>query len=218
MFSEDDLIAISGLSHLIYCERRFSLIHIEQLWEENRFTAEGEVLHERVDTTGHESRKHFRQEFAMSMRSLEYGLIGKADLVEFYLKADGSVTEVIPVEFKRGRDKESDVDRVQLYAQSLCLNEMIGAEALRGEIYYLRAHRRTSVEYSAELRAKTLIAIDRARELLVAGKTPAANYERDKCDRCSLMEFCMPFHVGDGGQRVSDFIESKIAEIREECL
>lgn len=217
MYDEDELTPISGLQHVMFCERQFALIHIEGLWEENRFTAEGKVLHERVDSSGHESRKLFRQEFAMPMRSLEYGLIGKADLVEFYLKPDGGVAEATPVEFKRGHDKESDVDRVQLYAQSLCLREMTGAEALHGELYYLGAHRRTSVEYSGELRAETLHAIERARTILAEGKTPAASYERDKCERCSLVELCMPERVGDGGRRVAAFMEAEVAAIRKEC-
>ncbi|GAB1457083.1 hypothetical protein MASR2M48_23910 [Spirochaetota bacterium] len=106
------------------CERQFALIHLEQLWQENMYTAEGKVLHERVDTAGHESRKLFRQEFAMSIRSLEYGLIGKTDLVELYLEPTGGVAEAIPVEFKRGKDKENDCDKVQLYAQALCLGDI----------------------------------------------------------------------------------------------
>jgi len=105
MYSEDDLIPISGLQHVLYCERQFALIHVEQAWEENRFTAEGSVLHERVDEEGHESRKLFRQEYAMAIRSLEFGIIGKCDLVELYLKPEGGVAEFVPVEFKRGKDK-----------------------------------------------------------------------------------------------------------------
>ncbi len=216
-YSEDDLIPISALSHVVYCDRRFALIHIEQLWEENRYTAEGQVLHERVDTEGHESRRLFRQEFGMAIRSLEYGLIGKTDLVELYLRPEGGVAEALPVEFKRGKDKEDDCDRVQLYAQALCLAEMLGTEPVRGAFYYLGAHRRTWVEFSAGLRSTTLAAIDRARTLLNEGKTPSAKYERAKCERCSLVELCMPRSIGNGGKRVAPYIESELASMRAEC-
>lgn len=85
MYSEDDLVPISALQHVLFCERQYALIHLEQVWEENRFTAEGKVLHERVDAEHHESRRLFRQEYGMAVRSLERGLIGKCDLVELYL-------------------------------------------------------------------------------------------------------------------------------------
>ncbi len=217
MFSEDELLPISGLQHVLYCERQFSLIHVEQLWEDNRFTAEGEVLHERVDAEGHESRRLFRQEYGMAIRSLEYGLIGKCDLVELYLKSEGGVAEAVPVEFKRGKEKEEDWDRVQLCAQALCLEEMLETSATRGAFYYLGAHRRTNQELSAALRAATMEAIGRARAILDSGMTPAATYERAKCDRCSLVELCMPEAVGRGGKSVGRFVQAQLAAMRKEC-
>ena len=217
MYSEDDLVPISGLQHVLYCERQFALIHVEQLWEENRFTAEGEVLHERVDVEGHESRRLFRQEYGMAVRSLGRGLIGKCDLVELYLRPEGGVAEAVPVEFKRGKDKEEDWDRVQLCAQALCLEEMLGAAAARGAFYYLGAHRRTNLEFSGDLRAETVAAIARARSILESGKTPAAKYERAKCDRCSLLDLCMPEATGGGGRRVEGFVQAELATMRKEC-
>jgi CRISPR-associated exonuclease Cas4 len=216
MYTEDDLIPISGLQHLLYCERQFALIHVEQLWADNRYTAEGDVLHERVDTEGHESRKLFRQEFGMAIRSLELGIIGKCDLVELYLKPEGGVAEAVPVEFKRGKDKESDCDRVQLCAQALCLEEMFGVPVVRGSFYYLGAHRRTVVEIGGELRKLAMSAIGRAREILEGGNTPSAMYDRAKCDRCSLVDLCMPQSVGSGGKRVDKYIEKELAAMRRE--
>jgi CRISPR-associated exonuclease Cas4 len=201
----------------LFCERQFALIHVEQLWEENVFTAEGRVLHERVDMEGHESRRLFRQEYGMAIRSLEYGLIGKADLVELYLNPTGGVAEAIPVEFKRGKNKESNCDRVQLYAQALCLEEMLGVPVPSGSFYYLASHRRTEVEFSADLRVNTLEAIDRARLIFNSGVTPQAMYEKAKCDRCSLLDLCMPKSVGVNGKRVEVFIRSELAMMRKEC-
>jgi CRISPR-associated exonuclease Cas4 len=113
---EENLIMISALPHFRYCPRRYALIHIEGVWEENRFTAEGEVLHDRVHRDGHESRKTFREEYSLPVRSLRWGLIGKCDLVEIWYHRNGSVEKVMPVEFKRGRKKTDDVDLVQLCA------------------------------------------------------------------------------------------------------
>ncbi len=217
MYNEDDLIPISALQHVLFCERQYALIHIEQIWNENFFTAEGKVLHERVDVEHHESRRLFRQEFGMAIRSLARGLIGKCDLVELYLAPGGGVAEAIPVEFKRGKAKEEDVDRVQLCAQALCLEEMFSIEVPRGQLYYLQEHRRTSVEIDGALQAKTAGLVDRIRSLLDAGVTPSAIYEKRKCDHCSLVELCMPKTAGAGGKRVDRFVQAQISAARAEC-
>jgi len=217
MYSEDDLLPISGLQHVMYCERQFALIHLEQIWEDNRFTAEGEVLHERVDAEGHESRRLYRQEFGMAIRSLELGIIGKCDLVELYLRPEGGVAEAVPVEFKRGKNKEDDCDRVQLCAQALCLEEMLGIVVARGDFYYLGARRRTHIDISVPLREAAKSSIDRARAIVESGITPIAEYEAAKCDRCSLIDPCMPRAVGGGGKRVSRYLQAELAAIRKEC-
>ncbi len=217
MYSEDELIPISALQHMLFCERQYALIHIEQVWEENRFTAEGKVLHERVDVEHHESRRLFRQEYGLAVRSLERGLIGKCDLVELHLAPRGEVAEVIPIEFKRGRNKEEDVDRVQLCAQALCLEEMFGLSVAVGQLYYLQEHRRTTLNIDGQLRAKTIEIIDRIRKAMLGESTPPAIYEKRKCDRCSLFEWCMPQSAGAGGKRVDRFLESQIRSVREEC-
>lgn len=217
MYSEDDLLPISGLQHLLYCERQFALIHVEQLWEDNRFTAEGDVLHERVDVEHHESRRLFRQEYGMAIRSLELGIIGKCDLVELYLKSAGGAAEAVPVEFKRGKDKEGECDRVQLCAQALCLEEMLGIGVPRGDFYYLGAHRRTNAEMSGELRSATRAAIGRAREIVGSGLTPGAVYASSRCDRCSLSDLCMPEAVGQRSKRVDRYVQAAIAAARKEC-
>lgn len=217
MYSEDDLVPISALQHILFCERQYALIHIEQVWEENRFTAEGKVLHERVDSEHHESRRLFRQEYGMAVRSLERGLIGKCDLVELYLAPNGGVADAVPVEFKRGRNKEEDVDRVQLCAQAFCLEEMFKVPVAVGQLYYLQEHRRTTVDIDGPLRAKTLQLVERIQQLQSAGTTPPAVYEKRKCDRCSLLELCMPESAGSGGKRVDRFVQSQIRATREEC-
>ena len=51
MYSEDDLIPVSALADFVFCERRTALHFIERVWEDNVFTAEGTILHEKVMMT-----------------------------------------------------------------------------------------------------------------------------------------------------------------------
>ena len=210
MYSEDDLLPISALQHAMFCERQYALIHIEQVWEENRFTAEGRVLHERVDSEHHESRRLFKQEYGMAVRSLQWGLIGKCDLVELWYTKDGGVERVSPVEFKRGRKKVDDIDRVQLCAQVLCLEEMLGIKIEGGQFYYLQEHRRTSVAIDVPLREKTTTLIEQVMKIRESGKTVAAKYEKRKCDNCSIVDLCMPKNTGSKYKRVSQFIDAQL--------
>jgi CRISPR-associated exonuclease Cas4 len=214
VYTEDDLIPISALQHVLFCERQYALIYLEQVWEENQFTAEGKVLHERVHAEHHEFRRSFRQEYDMAVRSLEWGLIGKCDLVELWLSDDGKVKRVSPVEFKRGRQKANDVDRVQLCAQVFCLEEMFGTAIEGGQLYYLQEHRRSDVVLDTPLREKTASLIERIRTIQGAGMTPAAEYEKRKCDRCSIVDMCMPKNAGSGGKGVERFIQTQLRLMR----
>ena len=210
MYTEDDLIPISALQHALFCERQYALIHLEQEWEENRFTAEGRVLHERVDAEHHESRRLFKQEYGMPVRSLQWGLIGKCDLVELWYSKEGNVEKVLPVEFKRGKKKADDVDRVQLCAQVLCLEEMFGITIESGQFYYLQEHRRSTEDVDAQLREKTSALVERIMNIRETGKTAAAKYEKRKCDNCSLIDLCMPKSAGAGNKQVGRFITSQL--------
>jgi len=210
MYSEDDLIPISALQHAMFCERQYALIHLEQVWEENRFTAEGRVLHERVDVEHHESRRLFKQEYGMAVRSLQCGLIGKCDLVELWYDKNGNVEKVSPVEFKRGNKKADDFDRVQLCAQVLCLEEMFNIKIESGQFYYLQEHRRSSEIVDAPLREKTTALIKRIMEISETEKTAPAIYEKRKCDNCSLVDLCMPKSFGTKYKRVDRFIEAQL--------
>ena len=210
LFAEDELVLISALSHICYCERRFALIHLEQEWEENRFTAEGAVLHERVHAEHHESRRFFRQEYDMPVRSLKYGLIGKCDLVELWYTKDKSVEKVSLVEFKRGRKKPDDTDRVQLCAQVLCLEEMFGIAIDSGQFYYLQEHRRTNELIDKPLREKVVALIERIMKIRETGETVTADYEKRKCDNCSMIDLCMPKSTGKGHKQVDRFIKAQL--------
>jgi CRISPR-associated exonuclease Cas4 len=215
--AEDDLIPISALQHMFFCDRQYALIHLEQIWEENRFTAEGKVLHERVHAEHHEARRYFRQEYDMAVRSLSLGLIGKCDLVEIWYSENRDVKRVSPVEFKRGREKESDVDRVQLCAQILCLEEMFGLPIDAGQLYYLQEHRRKDVCVDEVLREKTADLIERIRTIRDTGVTPGAEYEKRKCDNCSLIDMCMPKTTGTKNKQVKRYIQTQLRLVRNTC-
>lgn len=200
-YTEDDLFPLSALQHLLYCERQCALIHVEQIWSENRFTAEGRAAHKRVHTGGHETRDGVRIARDVALRSLRLGLVGKADVVEFH---NGTP---YPVEHKRGHNKANNCDRVQLCAQALCLEEMMGKPVLEGALFYGEPRRRTVVPLEPALREETEAAALRLHDLLKAGITPPAVYDKAKCDRCSLVDVCKPKAGGD----VSRYIQEALS-------
>ena len=187
-FAESDFLPISALQHLAFCERQWGLIHLEQLWEENRLTAEGKLLHEKVDEGPDETRDGVRTVRSLALRSFRLGLIGKSDVVEFP-KEPGAAP--LPVEYKRGRPKLEHWDEIQLCAQALCLEEMMGVPVILGAIYYGQPRRRVDVAIGESLRAETETLVARMHELMRCGKTPPAVYEK-KCRSCSLFELCQP--------------------------
>ncbi|MBI4690173.1 MAG: CRISPR-associated protein Cas4 [Nitrospirae bacterium] len=189
-YSEDDLIQLSSLQHFMYCERQCALIHIEQIWSENLFTAEGRIMHDKVDTANKESRRNIRIEYGVPMRSLRLGLIGKADVVEFYKQNDGTWIP-FPVEYKRGKPKMDNCDRVQLCAQAMCLEEMLNVEITQGALFYGQTRRREDVVFDEKLRDETEETALKVHELIESGITPKAEYSK-KCKQCSLLNLCMP--------------------------
>jgi len=209
VYAEDELIPLSALQHYQFCPRQCALIHVEQTWVENRYTAEGRIQHARVDAGGTESRGDVRTAFGVMLRSLRLGLSGKADVLEFHRKADGGWVP-FPVEHKRGRRKEEDWDRIQLCAQSICLEEMLCIPTPEGAIFYGKERRREHVVFSEELRgAVERIAIV-VHTLLSSGKTPQSVYDSSKCDNCSLKPVCLPQTSGRVG-RVDRYLR-KVAE------
>jgi CRISPR-associated exonuclease Cas4 len=189
-YDEADLNPISALNQYLYCPRRCALIFIEQLWDENIFTAEGRIMHDKVDTSNRESRGNVRIEYSVPIRSLRLGLIGKADVVEFQ-KMDNGTWMPFPVEYKRGKPKMDDCDKVQLCAQAICLEEMLKVEIPHGALFYGRTRRREEVVFTEKLRHETEHASKKVHELIESQMTPKPEYSK-KCKKCSLSELCMP--------------------------
>lgn len=193
---EDDvrLIPLSALQHMLFCPRQCALIHLEQQWAENRYTAEGRILHERADHLGHERRRGIHTAMALPLASEELGLTGVADVVEFDETQQPAV--VRPIEYKRGRPKAHRADEVQLCAQALCLEEMLVVSIEQGALYYGKTRRRKTVAFDDELRALTLRVIADTRALFDYNRTPPAVYEPKRCDHCSLIDACQPQVMG----------------------
>lgn len=190
MYHPDDLIQLSALQHAAFCPRQCALIHVEQVWAENRLTAEGRIMHERVHEEDSVSRGKMRIDYGVPLRSLRFGLIGKADVVEFHLQADGT-WQPFPVEYKRGKPKADLSDKIQLCAQAVCLEEMLGGDVPAGALFYGQTRRRLDVHFDEELRQAMAQAAEKARALIDGGKTPKPVYAK-RCERCSLVAECLP--------------------------
>lgn len=197
-YAESELLPISALQHLLYCERQCALIHVERLWAENRLTTEGNILHKKAHGGKTTTRPESRTTRAMPLRSFELGLYGVADIVQ---QKPGEPP--LPVEYKRGRPKKNDCDRVQICAQALCLEEMTQQTIPRGELFYGKTRRRVAVEMTQGLRDITTQAARRLRLLVESRRTPPAIFG-PKCERCSLQALCLP-RLGRNGSAGQSF-------------
>ncbi len=208
---EEELLPLSGVQHLVFCERQAALIHVEGAWADNGLTVEGSYRHRRVHDVA--PRRERRGDLiivrGLSLHSFELGLSGVADVVEFRIATDlepsgpgglppgirlpgtSGLWAPFPVEYKRGRPKSHPADEVQLCAQALCVEEMLGVYIPAGALFYGKEQRRVGVAFSPGLRASTLNAAHRFHELVRKGETPAAD-RGEKCESCSLVSLCVP--------------------------
>ena len=184
-------IAISALQHYAYCPRQCALIHVEQIFDDNVYTARGQAVHRLVDTPGYEIKAGVKIERALPLWSDRLGLIGKADVVEFH--PGGAV---FPVEFKHGRKREKIHDDIQLAAQAMCLEEMLGVTVPLGAIYHASSRRRREVAITPELRGTVDATVNAIRQMIAQGVLPPpVNDER--CRACSLIDACQPAALAD---------------------
>ena len=206
MIADDELVMLSALQHYLFCPRQCALIHIDGAWSENYLTASGRQLHERVDRIGGETRRDVHLATALRLISARLGIMGVADMVEFHLVPSEYEDDVrvaaplagrsgswrpFPVEYKRGRPKPHRADEVQLCAQALCLEEMLGVSIPEGALFYGETRKRTSVVFDGELRALTEETIVAVRRLLTEEALPPAAVSKG-CQACSLYETCQP--------------------------
>lgn len=224
LYSDDDLLMLSGIQHIAFCERQWALIHIEQQWAENMRTVEGTHMHERVDDPfASEVRGNVITLRSVSMVSCRLGLYGVADVVEFIRSESGQgITMIgylgkwqpIPVEYKRGKPKSDERDEVQLCAQAICLEEMYNAkgdsnlEISTGYLFYGETRHRHEVVFNQELRNKVESYARRMHELFETGTTPLAIY-KTHCNACSLVELCNP-KAFSNPRKVNDYLRNAL--------
>ena len=209
MFVEEDLLPLSGLSHMAFCSRRWALIHLECIWEENRFTTEGAILHEKAHSGEVESRPGVLVRRALPLRSLRLGLSGQADIVEFHplqreetgvtLPGRRGVWQPFPVEYKRTRDKAGGrAYRIQLCAQAICLEEMLAVAIPEGAIFDGTKRRRQPVVFDSELRLEVDHLAARMHALAASKETPRP-VPFAGCRNCSLVQICKPEALSGSG-------------------
>ena len=190
VFQDEDLLALSGLQHLAYCERQWALIHLEQMWTDNAETVAGELFHERANLPGYTELNGIVARRRVRLTSYTLGLYGIADIVEYGRDSSG-LECVTPVEYKVGRPKLEDCDLVQVAAQAMCLEEMCGLHIDRGVLFYGKTRRREDVSIDEELRKRVSSLAHQMHELFGIGVTPPP-YETRRCHRCSMRDACLP--------------------------
>lgn len=198
MYSDDEYLALSGVQHFVFCRRQWALIHIEQAWSDNALTALGELMHERAhDDKVKERRGNLIIERGLPVHSSILGLSGVCDVVEFHLGAEGcslygenGLWRVVPIEYKKGKPKVGDEDRLQLCAQAVCLEEMLGCDVPTGFLYYGSTRSREQVDFDDDLRARLYATVKEMHGLYEKGHTPKVK-RFSGCRSCSLSEECM---------------------------
>lgn len=199
MYQEEDFFPLSGLQHFAFCRRQWALIHIEQQWAENLRTVQGNILHEKAhNPDSRELRGDVLITRGMKIHSFELGMAGECDVVEFHRAARGislpnreGLWQPYPVEYKRGSPKDADVDRLQLCAQAICIEQMLCCEVSEGALYYGEIRRRESVIFSDDLRHRVSACLQEMHELYRRKYTPKVKPGK-WCNACSLRELCLP--------------------------
>ena len=214
----EDYLALSGIQHFAFCRRQWALIHIEQVWGENLLTAEGSLMHRRAhDEEVRERRGNTLAVRGLYVRSHVLMLSGVCDVVEFHEDESGhpicgedGLWLPYPVEYKRGRSKACDADRLQLCAQAICLEEMFGREIPEGALFYGETRSREVVPLDSGLRGQVISMSREMHALYQRRHTPRARETR-ACRSCSLKETCQP--KATYGSSALAYVESHLKEV-----
>lgn len=216
-YKEDEYLQISGLQHFSFCRRQWALIHLEQQWNENLRTVEGELMHERAhDESLSEKRGDLLTVRGLRVSSPLLGVSGSCDVVEFRKSPTGvrlfnydGLWQPCPIEYKRGSPKLIDADRLQLCAQAMCLEEMLGAIIQTGAIFYGETRRRETVALDEQLRSTVKSMLSEMHQYRARGYTPKVKPGKH-CNACSLKNICLPALCKNIS--VSDYISTCLGE------
>ena len=198
-YREEEWLDVAGIQHFLFCRRQWALIHIEQQWQENLRTVEGQIVHEKChDGSLHESRGDLLVARALRISSAKLGVSGVSDVVEFHREKTGArlhgqegFWRPVPVEYKRGKPKEDEEDVSQLVLQALCLEEMLCCHISVGYLFYDEIHRRQKVEITQDLRDFVLRTPAEMHKEYSRRATPKVKVTK-KCRSCSLKDLCLP--------------------------
>lgn len=216
-YAEDDYLMISGIQHFRFCRRQWALIHIEQQWAENEHTVIGELMHKKAhDPWLTEKRKGVLTVRALPVSSRMMGISGECDVVEFSLCEEGvklhghkGLYSVYPIEYKKGKPKLTEEDRLQLAAQALCLEEMLCTDVPKGAIFYGETRQREEIEITEELCTEVRSMVKEMHQYYERRYTPRVKYSK-ACNACSLKDICMP-RIGKAAS-VKDYIDRMLNE------
>ena len=213
MEQKDEYLQLSGLQHFSFCRRQWALIHLENQWNENLRTAEGNLFHNRA----HDEQQWERRGDTLILRGLPIvshtlGLSGQCDVLEFHasskgvsLRGEEGFWVPFPVEYKRGVPKENPADQLQLCAQAICLEEMLCCSIPEGALFYGETRRRTKVLFTEELREKVRLTTEEMHQMFRRGYTPKVKPTKS-CNACSLKELCLPVLMRK--KKVSEYLKT----------
>lgn len=198
-YNEEDYLQLSGLQHFSFCRRQWALIHIEQQWAENLRTADGRILHEKAhDSSTREKRGDLIVTRDMRVHSAALGISGSCDVVEFHrggkgipMQGQAGLWQPYPVEYKRGTPKLTEMDKLQLCAQAMCLEEMLGCDIPEGAIFYGEIRRREVIDMDEELRGRVRELLLQMHDLYHRSHTPKVKPAKG-CNACSMKDLCLP--------------------------
>lgn len=198
-YREEEFLQLSGVQHFKFCRRRWALIHVENQWEENYHTIDGELMHQHAhDGDFRESRGDVIITRAMPVFSHTLGVSGQCDVLEFYREANGislagqeGLWRPFPIEYKRGKPNPQAGEVLQLCGQAMCLEEMLTCEIPEGALYYGELRRRYPVEFTKEIRQEVKDCLEEMHQLYRRGRTPKVKPKKG-CSACSLREICLP--------------------------
>ena len=215
-YDDEGLLSLSGIQHIAFCERQWALIHIENQWAENVKTIEGKQLHERVDDPYFtETRHEVKVVRSTPLVSRRLGLYGVSDVIEYVNSSElEGFLEIRIVEYKRGKPKPDDRDEVQLCAQGMCLEEMLGVKIENGFLFYGETRRRYLVSFSEELRERVTVLAERMHDLFEKERTPAP-VKGKKCNNCSLKDLCLPM-LDKNSKKAGSYIYNLVKEMEDE--
>ncbi|MCH3917552.1 MAG: CRISPR-associated protein Cas4 [Spirochaetia bacterium] len=217
MYSEDDFLQLSGIQHYLFCKRQWCLIHIEKLWTENYLTTSGMLFHERAhDKSVHELRGDVLTIRDLDIASTSLGISGKCDVVEFHRTTvkngvalpgyEGS-WQVVPVEYKRGRQKINDADRYQVVAQALCLEEMFSCQVPICYLYYGQTRKREEIKVAC-FRERVELCFEEMHAMYTKGET-VRSPQTKSCSACSLYDYCLPSFAK---KKVKVYLQKELSE------